>query len=427
MKEPRYALALCALGLEKVCAAELSRIGLEVAGREAGRVRFALKPAGQAEGISAGRVLTRANLCLRTAERVLIEAASYKATDFDALFEGAKDVPWELYFKKEDKLVIERVRLHRSALAAQTSVQAIVHKAVYDRLGKVFGLTRMPETGKERSLRVYIEDDEVLLGLDTSGDALHRRGYRQASGDAPLKETVAAGVLLLAGWNRRLPLLDPFCGSGTILIEAGLFAQDRAPGLDRSFALEDMPSVSAEDLKAEVEAARGRIRTDVDFRIEGSDSNPQALDSARANIRLAGLSDRIELKAGQAEDAMPGYDAGILICNPPYGERLGTVQEAEALYRSLGSTAAAFTGWGLGFVTNRRDFGEFFGERSVSMHKIMNGAEEQWFHWYPADRADRADRSTDKRPESPGFSGRREGARPPRPSGGRDVRKHPRG
>ncbi|HET7839841.1 MAG TPA: class I SAM-dependent RNA methyltransferase, partial [Rectinemataceae bacterium] len=399
MKEPGYALALCALGLEKVCAAELSRLGLEVVGREPGRVRFALGAGsgkagpGQA-GLSAGRILARANICLRTAERILIEAASFRATDFDALFEGAREVPWELFFSREDRLVIERVRLHRSVLAAQTSVQAIVHKAIYERLGKAFGLSRLPESGRERSLRVYIEDDEVLLGLDSSGEALHKRGYRQATGEAPLKETVAAGVLLLAGWNRRLPLLDPFCGSGTILIEAGLFAQDRAPGLGRSFGFEDMPSVSRADLAAELEAARSRVRTDADFRIEGSDLSPQALEVARANVRTAGLAGRIELSQAKAEEARPGYEAGILLCNPPYGERLGTVEESEELYRSLGRTAAAFSGWGLGYVTNRRDFGEFFGERSVSMHKIMNGAEEQWFHWYPATRPAPSERAT---------------------------------
>jgi putative N6-adenine-specific DNA methylase len=173
-----------------------------------------------------------------------------------------------------------------------------------------------------------------------------------------------------------------------------------------------MPSVPSADFGAEVEAARGRIRSDADFRIEGSDADSRALDAARANISRAGLEDRIELKAGRAEDALPGYDKGILICNPPYGERLGTVEASEELYRDLGRTAASFGGWGLGFVTNRSDFADFFGERSPSKHKIMNGAEEQWFHWYPADRSERGGRA-------PGGNAGQ--------TGGRDARKRTRG
>lgn len=412
MKSPHYGLALCALGLEKVCQNELEKIGLAASGREPGRVRFLLAGAEEPEGAKLASSLMRANLCLRTAERVLIEAGRFGARDFDELFESVRAIPWELYFRREDRLVIERVRIKDSRLAAQTSVQSVVHKAVYERLCSVYKVERMSETGKERSLRVYLDSDECLLGLDTSGEALHRRGYRLAVGQAPLKETVAAGALLLAGWNRRQSLLDPFCGSGTIAVEAALFALDRAPGLGRAFALEDMPLAigSAESSRAlsdEVTAAKDRVRRDAEFRIVGSDTDPAALEAARANAARAGVAAGVEFRLAKAEDARPEYESGSLICNPPYGERLGSPEEAEALYRRMGETASRFSGWGLGFVTNRFDFGDFFGRYATTAKFIVNGAEEQWFHWYPA--GSEGKRGT--RPEPRGAQARA-GARP---------------
>jgi putative N6-adenine-specific DNA methylase len=397
------AIALCALGLERVLFAELERIGLKPESRSTGRVYFKTDAAG----------LFRANLLLRTAERILLEVARFQAPDFDALFEGAREPAWELFFAPEDRLVIERVRCKDSKLAAQTSVQSVVHKAIYEKLGAVHGLSRLPETGLERSLRVYLEDDVCTIGLDLSGDALHRRGYRQSSGEAPLKETLAAGVLLLAGWNRRLPLYDPFCGSGTLLIEAGLFGLDIAPGLKRKFAFETMPMAELQVFEAEREAARARIRTDVELVLVGSDTNAEVLAAAEANAALAGLGGIIKFSVGKAEDAAPFAPEGVLIANPPYGERLGTEEEALDLYRRLAPFAARFKGWGLGFVTNRSDFGKYFGRRAVSEHKIINGAEDQWFHWYPIGFENRPERPP-REPERP--------AGPERPARPREER-----
>ena len=405
-------MALCALGLEKVCQNEIERMGLKAEGHEPGRVRFAL-------GEKAGVSLMRANLCLRTAERVLIEAGSFRALDFDQLFESVRALPWELYFRREDRLVIERVRIKDSKLAAQTSVQSVVHKAVYERLCSIYKVARMSETGKERSLRVYLDTDDCLLGLDSSGDALHRRGYRLAVGQAPLKETVAAGVLLLSGWNRRFPLLDPFCGSGTFAIEAALFAMDRAPGLGRAFSIEDMPlamgsSSSSKSLSDEIAAAKARVQRDAEFRIMGSDADSGALEAARANAARAGVAAGIEFRLAKAEDAAPEYEVGSLICNPPYGERMGSVEEAEALYRRLGEVSSRFSGWNLGFVTNRSDFGDFFGRYAPTAKLIVNGAEEQWFHWYPAGSEDKIGHKPEERrprPQGQGLRRRSGGAK----------------
>jgi putative N6-adenine-specific DNA methylase len=400
MERSLRAFALCAIGLEKVLANELARIGLTASSRSPGRVFFEADVAG----------LFRANLCLRTAERVLIEAARFPAPDFDALFEGVRSVRWEDYFAEEDRLVIERVRIRDSQLSAQTSVQSVVHKAVYERLGKAYGIQRLPETGREGSARVYLEGDECLIGLDTSGEALHKRGYRKSTVEAPLKETLAAGCLLLSGWNRRIPLLDPFCGSGTILIEAALFALDIAPGLGRSFSLEDMPLADASAFKAEREAAKARVRSDEELSLAGSDIDESALASARANAERAGVGAHIAWKRGKAEDSQPPAPSGYLLCNPPYGNRLGSEEEAEALYRRLGELAPAFKGWGLGFVTNRPDFGNFFGRRATAEHKMVNGAEEQWFHWFPPGYEETEPRKTPP-PEWQGKEDREKGAR----------------
>ncbi len=373
MSQTYRAIALCALGLEKVLQAELERLGFKAEGREAGRVCFSADAAG----------LFRANLCLRTAERVLLEVKRFPAPDFDALFEGARSAPWELFFAPEDKLVIERVRCNNSRLAAQTAVQSVAHKAIYEKLGAVHGLSRLPETGSQRSLRVYIDDDVCSMGLDLSGEALHKRGYRTASGEAPLKETIAAALLFLSGWNHKLALLDPFCGSGTLLIEAGLLGLNMAPGLDRSFAIENMPIGELSIFQAEREAARSRIVKDDDLVLVGSDEDAEVLRIARENAERAGLGGRIKFSVGKAEDAAPIGAEGLLIANPPYGERMGTEEEALDLYRRLSPLKDRFKGWGIGFVTNRADFGQYFGRRAVSEHRFLNGSEEQWFHWYP--------------------------------------------
>jgi len=391
--------ALCALGLEKVLSHEIEKIGLDPEGRVPGRVFFRADSKG----------LFRANLELRTAERVLLVAGRYAAPDFDALFEGARRPEWHRFFAREDRLVIERVRSRDSKLDAQTSIQSVVHKAIYESLGKAYRQTRMPETGRTRSLRVYLDRDECVLGLDLSGDALHKRGWRKAAGDAPLKETVAAGILLLLGWRRRLPLLDPFCGSGTFLIEAAHFALDRAPGLDRHFEIETMPLVregASAVFAAERERAKSAVRKDVELRLVGSDSDPRSIDQVHGNAARAGVAPFIEVTTAPAEEARPFADKGLLVTNPPWGERLGTEAEARALYGRLGrawgiaaegeSVAAArnrgsgragrFEGWGIGIVTNAADAGLSFGRRAPVEREILNGSEDHWLHFYPADR-----------------------------------------
>ncbi len=373
-------IALCAVGLEKIASQEIVRLGLSVLERRPGRIYF------QLDESSMARDLATANIGLRTVERVLLELGTFRAADFDAFFEGVRDLPWELCCFKDSKLHIERVRSHNSKLASQASLQAMAQKAAYSRLMERNRIREMPETGNIVGARVYLDNDICSIGVDTSGDPLHKRGYRKRVVMAPLKETIAASLLFFSGWNRKYPLIDPFCGSGTIAIEAALYALDFAPGLMRRFDFEKMPSVSAklvDEVRAEFE---GRIRHDVEVDIRASDMDPDALNAARGNADDAGILDWITFENRKAEDLSPFAAKGHLLANPPYGNRLGTEDEAKALYEGLSEMRDRFStgGWSMGFITAREDFGNVFGMLPDVSHHILNGAEEQWFHWFPA-------------------------------------------
>lgn len=373
-------IALCAVGLEKIAWQEISRLGLDPVERRAGRVYF------NVEERTLTRDLATANIGLRTVERVLLELGRFSASDFDAFFEGVKTLPWELCCFKDSKLHIDKVRSHASKLFAQTSLQAMAQKAAYSRLMDLYSMNSMPETGNIVSARVYIDNDECSVGIDTSGDPLHKRGYRKSAVLAPLKETIAASLLFFSGWNRKYAFLDPFCGSGTIAIEAALYALDFAPGLMRRFSFESMPVISARSTEEVREGFEARIRNDVEVDIRASDIDPDALTAARSNASEAGIQDWIIFEEKKAEDAAPFAPKGYLIGNPPYGNRLGTEEEAAELYGRLGEMRDRFTagGWGLGFITDKEDFGSQFGLEPDSVRHIVNGAEEQWFHWFPS-------------------------------------------
>ena len=373
-------IALCAVGLEKIAWQEIARLGLDPVERRAGRVYFNL------EEKTLTRDLATANIGLRTVERVLLELGRFSASDFDAFFEGVKALPWELCCFKDSKLHIDKVRSHASKLFAQTSLQGMAQKAAYSRLMDLYTMRSMPETGNIVSARVYIDNDECSVGIDTSGDPLHKRGYRKSAVLAPLKETIAASLLFFSGWNRKYALLDPFCGSGTIAIEAALYALDFAPGLMRRFSFESMPVVSARTAEEVRESFEARIRNDVEVYIRASDIDPDALTAARSNANEAGIQDWIIFEEKKAEDVSPFAPKGYLIGNPPYGNRLGTEEEAAELYVRLSEMRDRFTagGWGMGFITDKEDFGTQFGLEPDSIRHIVNGAEEQWFHWFPS-------------------------------------------
>ncbi|HSV56730.1 MAG TPA: hypothetical protein VLH39_06440, partial [Magnetospirillaceae bacterium] len=344
--------AICPVGLEKVLSRELSLLGLQPETRVPGRLSFRADTPG----------LARALCSLRTADRILAAPGGFHAPDFDSLFEGMRALPWERWIGKSERPVIVRVRSRFSALQAQTSIQSVAHKAIFERLSSAWRVARHSDVGTAREVRIYFDDDLCTPLVDLSGEPLYRRGWRTESVYAPLRETVAAGLLFLAGWTRKRPLRDPFCGSGTIAVEAALWARDEAPNLRRRFAWETMPCSdpgALRDVRAELEA---RIRRDVRADILGSDRDEGAAAIALANARRAGVEGLARFERLDMEEASAGVAAeGLVLSNPPYGLRVGTEAEARDVWRRASGLRDRFPGWSLGFVANREDFPVYFG------------------------------------------------------------------
>jgi len=394
MEKTETAVALCAVGAEKVVSNELRKLNLKVEESLYGRVRFRADTAG----------LYRALIGLRAADRVLLEIACFKAADFDGLFEGTAAAVWERIVPKGMGLKVAKVRSNRSQLKAETSIQAIVHKAAAQRLCGKYKVNRLPEFSqgspvKTAEVRVYVEKDIVSLLVDLSGKPLFKRGYRSEGGAAPLRETTAASLLLLSGWKRKFPLYDPFCGSGTILIEAAMYAWDMAPGLGRNFAVEDMLIADSKIEQTVREEFRSKIDFDRIIRIAGSDEDLRSVSIAESNaarlrdiaegktpqrgIRPADKSAVIGLKVlPMREAASPFSDAGFLITNPPYGKRLGDQGTAEQIYREMSSLEQRFPDWKISVITDHSGFESFYGKKADACREISNGSVPSYFFQY---------------------------------------------
>ncbi len=370
-------VALCSIGAEKILSNEIKILGYKPLSNSPGRVRFECSEEG----------LYRANLCLRTADRVYLQLALFEAIDFDALFDGVYAIPWQDYFKKDVRVHVDKIRTFRSKLSSEHSIQTITHKAICKKLGFVWGMDVLPESGDQSDIRLYLEKDEVSVLLDLSGKPLNRRGYRVDGGVAPIRETLAATLLHLMLWKRKTPLHDAFCGSGTILCEAVLFAYNVAPGFGRRFAIESLPifnSSLAETIKIK-EAEK--IRTDVLCRITGTDIDSEAVDRARQNIehacvvagralQLIGSDNRIprpEVDVADFRELSAPYDSGLILSNPPYGERIGTSEQVDMLYKDMSDLIKAFPGWEMGFITADSDFEVKFSKKAESKKYIKSG------------------------------------------------------
>jgi putative N6-adenine-specific DNA methylase len=404
MEKTVTAVALCAVGAEKAVSNEIKKLagkssddpGLKVEESLYGRVRFKTDTKG----------LYQALIGLRAADRVLLETAQFKATDFDALFEGAGAVQWEKIVPKGMGIKIVKVRTNRSQLKAETTIQAMVHKAAAQRLCEKYKMSRLPEPGvnspvKVAEVRVYIEKDIVSLLLDLSGEPLFKRGYRSEGGAAPLRETTAAAILLLSGWKRKFPLYDPFCGSGTILIEAAMYAWDMAPGLGRHFAVEDMLIADVKVEQQVREEFRGKIDFSRIIRIAGSDEDTRSVSIAYSNTaRLRDIAEGrepergirtleskasgIDLKASTMKEAHSPFneDPGFIVTNPPYGKRLGDQSMAEDIYKEMAGLSSRFPGWKLAVITDHSGFESFYGKKADSCREISNGAIPSYFFEY---------------------------------------------
>ena len=349
-------------GLEGLCADEMRRLGLPQVQAENGRVLCS--------GTWAD--LPRLNLNLRTGERVLIVLGTFPAGDFEALFQGTRALPWERFVPKGGQFPVKGHCLN-SALHSVPACQAIVKKAVAARLGAKYGLNTLPETGALYQIQFSIMKDTATLMLDTSGPGLYKRGYRAQGVDAPLRETLAAAMVILSRYRGRDPLCDPFCGSGTIPIEAALIAKNRAPGLNRTFSAQKWACV---DKKLWLEAADEAMdkEFDGDYEIWGGDLDPQAVELARHNAQLAEVDDLVRFEQADARTFHWGGLYGRVVTNPPYGERIMERREAEDLYRAFGKAWAKFPDrWQLFLLSSHTEFERTFGRPADKKRKLYNG------------------------------------------------------
>ncbi len=366
-------LAPCHFGLESVLKKEISDLGYEIKQVEDGRVIFA----GDESAIS------RANIFLRTTERVLLKVDKFKAESFDELFEKTKAVPWENYIPVNGKFWVSKAASVKSKLFSPSDIQSIIKKAIVERLKKVYRIEWFPEDGNEYPIRVTFMKDEVTFGIDTSGESLHKRGYRKLTSKAPISETIAAALIMLTPWNKDRILIDPFCGSGTIPIEAAMIGANIAPGVNRSFLSENWTDlISKKAWYSAIEEANDVRRTSVDMTVQGYDIDGEIIKAARQNAALAEVDQYIHFQQRSVSDLSHNKKYGFIITNPPYGERLEDKSELPALYKEIGRTFNALDSWSYFIITGYEDAQKFIGRKADKNRKIYNGMIKTYFYQF---------------------------------------------
>ncbi|MDY3760557.1 MAG: class I SAM-dependent RNA methyltransferase [Eubacteriales bacterium] len=364
-------IATSAFGIESVTAREISELGYKDILTENGRVTFR----GDFDDIA------RANVCLRTADRILIKLAQFKATTFEELFQGVYAVEWADILSP-DAFIHVVGKSVKSTLFSVPDCQSITKKAIIEKLKLKFGKEIFPEDGAEYRISVSILKDIVTVTLDTSGAGLHKRGYRSLAGEAPLKETLACSLLLLSYWRGERLLVDPLCGSGTIPIEAAMIALDIAPGMNRGFAAERWQNFDYDAFERARDEAKQRVRTDLNLNIYGSDIDPKAIELAMRHAEEAGVDEYIRLKQMNVADLASKEKYGFIVTNPPYGERLGESREAEELYRVMGKAFSALDTWSFYVITSNPYFEKNFGRKADKRRKLYNGKLECQYYQY---------------------------------------------
>ena len=351
----------CHFGLEAVMKREIYDLGYEILKVEDGRVTFE----GDEEAIC------RANIFLRGAERVLLQVGRFHATTFDELFEGIKALPWEDYIPKDGKFWVKKASSIKSKLFSPSDIQSIVKKAMVERLKKSYHVDWFEEDGVEYPLRVFLHKDEVMVALDTSGDSLHKRGYRLQTSKAPLTETLAASLIMLTPWHKDRILVDPFCGSGTFPIEAAMIAANIAPGMNRSFTAEQWINLIPKSLWYEtVQEAQDMIDMDIEVDIQGYDIDPEVVKAARENAKRAGGDHLIHFQQRAVADLHHPKKYGFIISNPPYGERLEEKSALPALYQEIGQAYAGLDSWSMYLITSYEDTERYIGRKAEKNRKI---------------------------------------------------------
>lgn len=367
----RYNLiATSAFGIESVLAWELKDLGFQDLKTENGRIEFS----GDA------RDIVRCNVWLRCADRVLLKMAEFKALDFEELYQGTLKVPWENYIPENGKMHVTGKSV-KSKLFSVSDCQAIVKKAVVEAMKRKYPKSWFKEDGPVYKIEVALLNDRVTLTIDTSGDGLHKRGYGEERGEAPIRETLAAALVLLSRWTPDRPFADPLCGSGTIAIEAALIGRNTAPGLSRSFASDSWPLIPAKVSKAVRTEAWNAVK-DVQLFISASDIDKRVFDIARENAVRAGVGDHIIFQKKPVEEFSSNRKYGCLICNPPYGERLGEKSQAEKLYEVMGKAFAGLDTWSYFILTSHEDFQKHFGRQADKNRKLYNGKIKCYLYQY---------------------------------------------
>ena len=373
-------IAPCHFGLEAVLKKEILDLGYEISLVEDGRVTF----------IGDDEAICRANVFLRTAERVLLKAGSFKAETFEELFQGTRDIPWEDFIPEDGKFWVTKASSIKSKLFSPSDIQSIMKKAMVERLKNRYGIAWFPENGASYPLRVFLYKDMVTVGIDTSGESLHKRGYRTLTSKAPITETLAAALILLTPWNRDRILVDPFCGSGTFPIEAAMMAANMAPGMNRSFLAEEWRNVIKRKCWYEaMDEAGDLVEEDVQVDIQGYDVDGDIVKAARSNAQSAGVDHMIHFQRRPVSAMSHPKKYGFIISNPPYGERIEEKENLPALYREIGERFAALDSWSMYLITSYEDAQKYIGRKADKNRKIYNGMLKTYFSQFMGPRPPR--------------------------------------
>ena len=376
-------IAPCHFGMESVLKKEIIDLGYDITEVQDGRVTFF----GDAEA------LVRANIFLRTAERILVKVGSFHAETFEELFQGTKKIAWEEWIPSNGKFWVAKAASVKSKLFSPSDIQSIMKKAMVDRLKDVYHVNWFAEDGASFPLRVFLLKDEVTVGLDTTGESLHKRGYRKLTAKAPIAENLAAGLIMLTPWHADRILVDPFCGSGTIPIEAALMAANIAPGMNRSFLAESWKHIIPKSQWYDaVTEARDMIDLSVETDIQGFDLDDEMVKISRENAKLAGVDKLIHFQKRDVAKLSHPKKYGFIITNPPYGERLNDKNELPALYKTIGDRYKALDSWSMYLITSFEKAEEAIGRKADKNRKIYNGMMKTYFYQFQGPKPPKRDK-----------------------------------
>lgn len=376
-------IAPCHFGLESVLKREIQDLGYETVQVEDGRVTFC-------GGIEA---VCRANIFLRTAERILLKVGSFPAVTFEELFDRTKEIPWEDYIPEDGKFWVAKAASVKSRLFSPSDIQSIMKKAMVERLKSKYHMQWFQESGASYPVRVFLMKDIVTVGIDTTGISLHKRGYRPAAGKAPIAENLAAALILLTPWKKDRILVDPFCGSGTFPIEAAMMAAQIAPGMNRSFLAEEWKHlVPAKHWYNVMDDAAERVDRNVETDIQGFDIDGNVINAARENAKLAQVDHLIHFQQRPVAELSHPKKYGFLVTNPPYGERLEEKEALPELYRTLGERFRALDSWSMYLITSYEDAQRYIGKNADKNRKIYNGMLKTYFYQYSGPKPPRREK-----------------------------------